>query len=132
MISKTDLAPITEYKTAVGRVLSVYLDVDQAHAENLNRKFEAAFESKIKELGRSFEEEYEQRDFEACVSEVRKVLKASEPRARGLVIFARSTGSIWMRELNVPVATELFWSATAHVQTFLEELDEFETYGVVL
>ncbi len=72
MISKTDLAAVAEYRMAVGRVLSVYLDVDQAHAENLNRNFEAAFESKIKEAGRSFEEEYEQRDFEACVSEVRK------------------------------------------------------------
>jgi peptide subunit release factor 1 (eRF1) len=132
MISKTDLAPVTEYKRALGRVLSVYLDVDQAHAENLNRKFEAAFESKIKDLGRAFEEDYEQRDFEACVSEVRKVLHAYEPRARGLVIFARSTGSIWMRELNVPVATEVFWSSTAHVQQFLEALNEFETYGVVL
>src|ERR1044072_6532593 len=102
MISKTDLAPVTEYKTALGRVLSVYLDVDQAHAENLNRKFELAFETKIKDLGSGFDEDYEQRDFEACVTEVRKVLHAYEPRARGLVIFARSTGSIWMRELNVP------------------------------
>ncbi len=132
MISKTDLAAVNEYRMAVGRVLSVYLDVDQAHAENLNRNFAAAFESKIKEAGRTFEEEYEQRDFEACASEVRKVLKAYQPRGRGLVIFARSTGSVWMRELNVPVVTEVFWGATAHVQQFLEALDEFETYGVVL
>ena len=132
MISKTDLAAVNEYRMAVGRVLSVYLDVDQAHAENLNRNFAAAFESKIKEAGRSFEEEYEQRDFETCASEVRKLLTAYQPRARGLVIFARSTGSIWMRELNVPVVTEVFWGATAHVQQFLEALDEFETYGVVL
>jgi peptide subunit release factor 1 (eRF1) len=132
MISKTDLAPVTDYKTPLGRVLSIYLDVDQAHAENLNRKFEAAFESKIKELGRAFEEEYEQRDFEACASEVRKVLHAYEPRARGLVIFARSTGSVWMRELNVPVDTRIFWGQTAHVQQFLEALGEFETCGVVL
>ena len=52
MISKTDLAAVNEYRMAVGRVLSVYLDVDQAHAENLNRNFAAAFESKIKEAGR--------------------------------------------------------------------------------
>src|SRR5437868_6667095 len=31
-----------------GRVLSVYLDVDQSKAANLNRKFELAFESKVK------------------------------------------------------------------------------------
>ena len=132
MISKTDLASITEDKAATGRVLSVYLDVDQSHAENLNRKFEAAFESKIKEIARNFEEENEQRDFDGCVAEVRNVLKAYEPRARGLVIFARSAGAVRMRELKVPVATEVYWGTTAHVQQFLEALDEFDTYGVVL
>ena len=132
MISKTDLAPITEFKSDTGRVLSVYLDVDQAHAENLNRKFEAAFDSKIKEVFGPFEEEYEERDFDGCVSEVRKLLRAYVPRAKGLVIFARSAGSIWMRELNVPVKTEVFWGPTAHVQQFLEALGELETYGVVL
>jgi len=104
MISKTDLAPVTEFKPAPGRVLSVYLDVDQSHAENLNRKFELAFDSKIKEAFKQFEEQ----DFNSCVSEVRKVLRAYEPRSRGLVIFARSTGSLWIRELNVPVTTEAF------------------------
>ncbi|HLH31695.1 MAG TPA: hypothetical protein VKY31_10870 [Terriglobia bacterium] len=132
MISKADLAPITDFKSGTGRVLSVYLDVDQSHAENLNRKFEAAFDSKIKQAFQSFEEEYEERDFENCVSEVRTLLRAYEPRARGLVVFARSTGSIWMRELNVPVATEVFWGTTAHVQQFVEALDEFETYAIVL
>jgi peptide subunit release factor 1 (eRF1) len=132
MISKTDLALVNEYKAQTGRVLSIYLDVDQSNAANLNRKFEVAFESKIKEAARMFEEEYERRDFDGCVAEVRKVLAAYEPKARGLVIFARSTGSIWLRELNVPVATEIFWGSTAHVQQFLEALDEFETYGVVV
>jgi peptide subunit release factor 1 (eRF1) len=110
----------------------VYLDVDQSHAENLNRKFELAFDSKIKEAGRSFEEEYEERDFNSCASDVRSILHAYEPRARGLVVFARSTGSIWMRELNVPVTTEVFWGPKAHVQQFLEALGEFETHAVVV
>jgi peptide subunit release factor 1 (eRF1) len=132
MISKTDLAGVTEFKSAPGRVLSVYLDVDQSHVENLNRKFELAFESLIKETGRSFEEEYEERDFNGCVSEVRKVLRAYEPRARGLVIFVRSTGAIWSRELNIPVSAEVFWGPKAHVQQFLEAVGEFETYGVVV
>jgi peptide subunit release factor 1 (eRF1) len=110
--------------------LSVYLDVDQSKAENLNRQFELAFESKVKEVGR--EEDHEQRDFDDCVAEVRKVLMAYEPHAHGLVIFARLTGSIWMREINVPVATEVHWAATPHVKQFVEALDEFETYAVVL
>jgi peptide subunit release factor 1 (eRF1) len=110
----------------------VYLDIDQSNTANLNRKFETAFESKIKELGRTFDEEYEQRDFDGCVTEVRKTLAAYEPRAHGLVVFARSTGAIWLRELNVPIATEMFWGRSPHVQQFLQALDEFETYGVVL
>jgi peptide subunit release factor 1 (eRF1) len=130
MISKTDLAPITDYK-ASGRILSVYLDVDQSHAENLNRHFELAFDSKIKEAG-ICQENSEQVDFERCVSQVRSVLRAYEPRARGLVIFSRPNGAIWMRELNIPVTTEIFWGPAAHIRQFLEALDEFETYGVVL
>ena len=132
MISKADLVPLNEYKAATGRVLSVYLDIDQSNTANLNRNFELAFESKIKEAARMFEEEYEQRDFDGCIAEVRKVLARYEPRARGLVIFARSTGSVWMRELNVPVPTEVYWGASPHIKQFLEALDEFETYGVVL
>jgi len=132
MISKTDLAPITEFKSAKGRVLSVYLDVDQAHAENLNRKFELAFDSAIKQASRLFEQDYEEGDYAGCIDDVRKILRAYEPRARGLVIFARSTGSIWMRELNVPVKTEVFWGTTAHVQQFLEALGELDKYAVVL
>jgi hypothetical protein len=132
MISKTDLAPVTEFKSATGRVLSVYLNVDQTHAENLNRKFEEAFDSKVKEAFGTFEEEYEEREFDRCVSDVQKLLRGYVPRAKGLVVFAQSGGSMWIRELNVPVKTEVFWGPTAHVQQYLEALGEFETYGVVL
>ncbi len=132
MITKTELEVLNEYKAGAGRVLSIYLDVDQSNSANLNRKFEAAFEARVQKIGKSFEEEYEQQDFEECVEEARKVIAAYEPRARGLVMFTRSTGSVWLRELNVPVTTEIFWGAAAHIKQFLEALDEFETYGVVL
>ena len=123
MITKAELEVLNEYKAGAGRVLSIYLDVDQSNNANLNRKFEVAFEARVKGIGRSFEEEYEQRDFEESVAEARKVVAAYEPRARGLVMFTRSTGSIWMRELNVPVTTEIFWGAAAHVKQFLVALE---------
>jgi len=103
MMSETDLAPVNEYKAALGGVLSVYLDFDQSNAENLNRRFEAVFESKIKELRKTLEDN-DRLDFDGCAAEARKVLAACKPRARGLVIFARATGLIWLRELHVPVA----------------------------
>jgi peptide subunit release factor 1 (eRF1) len=110
----------------------VYLDIDQSKAANINRGFETAFESRIKEISRTFEEEYEQQDFDACAAKVRRLLSSYEPRALGLVCFVRSTGSIWFRELNVPVETEVRWGQTAHVQQFVEALDEFETYAVAV
>ena len=39
MITKTDVEILNEYKGGTGRVLSVYLDVDQSNASNLNRGF---------------------------------------------------------------------------------------------
>ena len=53
MITKTDLEVLNNYTGDIGRVLSVYLDVDQSNAANLNRKFEAAFEAKIKAISRT-------------------------------------------------------------------------------
>lgn len=132
MVTKKDLAAVNGFQAKVGRVLSVYLDVDQSKAANLNRGFETVFESKIREAGRTFEKEHEQHDFDGCVGEVRNLLAAYEPRALGLVIFARSTGSIWFRELNVPLATQVRWGEAAYVQQFLEALDEFETYAIVV
>src|SRR5438132_18444 len=119
MLSKTDLASVNECKATSGQVLSIYLDIDQSKAENLNRKFEATFESKIQELARAVQgdvgrsasaiarSDKKRQDFDICVAEARKVLAAYEPHARGLVIFARPNGSIWMRELNVPITTEI-------------------------
>jgi peptide subunit release factor 1 (eRF1) len=132
MITKTDLQRLSEFKEPAGRVLSVYLDVDQSRAVNLNRGFVSAFEANIKEIGRGFEEEYEQRDFDGCAAEVRNLLSRYEPRARGLVIFTRSTGWTWFRELNVPVETHVRWGQTAYVQQFLEALDEFQTYAIAV
>jgi peptide subunit release factor 1 (eRF1) len=118
--------------STAGRVLSVYLDVDQSKAANLNRGFDRAFEAKIQDIERTFGAEYERRDFGACLAEVRKLLSTYEPHGRGLIVFAKSAGPIWFRELNVPVSTDVRWTEGAYVQPFVEALDEFETYAVVL
>ena len=98
MITKTDLQVLNDYKAETGRVLSVYLDVDQSKAANLNRKFEAAFEAKIKEIAmrqfggqtpNSATQEFgvcppnsEEVDFAECVAEARNVIAAYHPHAR--------------------------------------------------
>jgi hypothetical protein len=127
-----DLSELEEYKVEAGKVLSVYLDIDQSRAANLNRGFEAAFHAKVQEIARTFDEEYEQRQFAACVEDVRNLLSGYEPKAHSLVIFARSTGPAWFRELNVPVETEVRWTRAPFVQRIVEAFDEFESYAVVV
>lgn len=131
-ITVKDLGDLQESKAGAGRVLSIYLDVDQAKAANLNRGFEAAFESRIQVIARGFEEEYEQCDFGRCVDDVRKLLSSYEPHARSLVIFTRSTGPVWFREVNVGVDTQVNWGARPYLHPLVEVLDEFETYMVVV
>ena len=132
MITKKALAAVRDFQAPVGRVLSVYLDVDQSKPANLNRGFETAFEAAIPETARTFEDEDERHDFDGCVAEARKWISTYQPAALGLVLFARSTGSIWFRELNVPFATQLRWGETAFIQEFVEALDEFEPYAVAV
>jgi hypothetical protein len=110
----------------------VYLDVDQSKAANLNRRFESAFEARIQLIGKRFEEEYEQSDFMRCVDDVRKLLLNYKPHARSLVIFARSTGPIWFREVNVDVGTDVHWGAAPYLHPLVEAFDEFEPYIVAV
>jgi hypothetical protein len=131
-ITAKDLGDLRESRTGAGRVLSVYLDVDQSKVANLNRRFEGAFESRIQLIGRRFEEEYEQSDFLRCASDVCKLLSTYEPHGRSLVVFAWSTGPVWYREVNVDVGTEVHWGASPYLHPLVEALDEFEPYIVVV
>jgi peptide subunit release factor 1 (eRF1) len=131
-ITFKDLGDLQETRAGAGRVLSVYLDVDQSRAANLNRGFERAFDSQIKMIARRFEEEYEAADFARCVEDIRKLLSTYEPRGRSLVVFARSAGPLWFREVNVEIGTEAHWGSAPYVHPLVEVLDEFETYIVVV
>jgi peptide subunit release factor 1 (eRF1) len=132
IITSKDLGDLQESRAGTGRVLSVYLDVDQSRAANLNRGFERAFESRIKSIARRFEEEYEAADFARCVADIRKLLSTYEPRGRSLVVFARSAGPLWFREVNVEIGTEVHWAGAPYLHPLVEVLDEFETYVVVV
>jgi peptide subunit release factor 1 (eRF1) len=127
-----DLSELEGYEVEGGKVLSVYLDIDQSNAAKLNRGFEAAFHTKVQQIAKTFDEEYEQRQFAACAEDVGELLRGYDPKAHSLVIFARSTGPVWFRELNVPVETEVRWTRRPFLQPIVEALDEFETYAVVV
>jgi len=129
---KTHLREPQSQRAVAAKVLSVYLDVDQSNVTNLNRSFESAFTAKVHAIEGTLSQEYEQRIFGACVSEIRKFLSAYKPAARGVVMFVTSNGPVWFREVNVGVTTDVRWGKEAYVQPFVETLDEFATYAVVV
>jgi hypothetical protein len=131
-ITARELGDLRTSTAGAGRVLSVYLDVDQARAANLNRGFVPALESRLQSIERTFEEEYEENDFEQCAADVRKFISSYTPHGRSLVVFASSTGPVWTREVNVDIGTEVHWGNTPYLHPFVEALDEFEPYIVVV
>jgi len=132
MITKADLSAVHEYEKTPGRVLSIYLDVDQSKQVNLNRGFEAALETRLRDIERRLEEESERREFSAASSFARDFVGKYQPGARSLVVFAKANGSLWAREMNPGITPEIRWEQKAHLQPVLEALDEFEPYVVVV
>jgi peptide subunit release factor 1 (eRF1) len=55
-ITAKDLGELRGSRAGAGKVLSVYLDIDQSKAANLNRRFECGFDSRIQLIERKFEE----------------------------------------------------------------------------
>jgi len=132
MITKADLFTIHEYEKTPGRVLSIYLDVDQSKQANLNRGFETALETRLRDIEKRLEDESEQREFKAASSFARDFVSKYQPAAHSLAVFAKANGSLWAREMNLSLTPEVRWEEKAHLQPVLEALDEFEPYAVVL
>jgi peptide subunit release factor 1 (eRF1) len=132
MVTKADLATLQNYRSSMGRVLSIFLDVDQSKAANLNRAFETSLDDELRTLTRTVNEECESRDLEACAARARDFVTKYAPQARGLVVYSRSTGSLWARELGVPTRNQVRWGETPFVQPLIEALDEYQRCGVAL
>jgi peptide chain release factor subunit 1 len=133
MISEADIAEIRTHQAVPDSpVLSVYLDVDQGKASNLNRQFEVV----LKDMLRSIKEQLDEKQlqsFAADAERVQQCVASFEPEAKGLIIFCDdSENFLWMRTLNVAVHNHARWSDTAYMLPLLKVLDEYERYGVTL
>ena len=107
MISKSEIDAIVEREAVPDSpVLSVYLDVDQSKAGNLNRRFEAS----LKEMLRSIETELSEnqsKHFSADAERARHFVADLEPRAKGLILFCdESENFFWTREIHAAVAKQ--------------------------
>jgi peptide subunit release factor 1 (eRF1) len=133
MITKQNLKELLEREAVPDSpVLSVYLNVDQADAANLNRMFEVALSNVLYEVGEVFDSP-QRKDFRADAIRVLEFVEGYRPRAKGLIIFCDSSEDFFrVHEIQVPVKTGAHWSEKPHLRPLLEIIDEHERYGVIL
>jgi peptide chain release factor subunit 1 len=133
MISRADIEAIVGRKAVPDSpVLSLYLDIDQSKASNLNRRFEASLKSMLRSIEARLDER-QLKSFSADAEPVRHYVSGLEPRAKGLIVFSDdSENFFWPREIQAPVRNHARWTDTAYILPLLEILDEYERYGVVL
>ena len=133
MISGQEIRGLIDYSEKSGSsVLSVYLNVDQSQAVNLNRGFEAAFKHLLRNLEEKLENKEQIKELRASCEWVLKDVAQYTPHGRSLVIFATPQGVLKRHELKVTVENHARWSARPYVRPLLDAFHEFRRYGVVL
>jgi peptide chain release factor subunit 1 len=132
MISGQDVRELIGYAAKSGGVLSVYLNVDQSQAVNLNRGFEAALKNLLRNLEDKLEEKEQTKDFSSACERVLKAVANYSPHGRSLVAFANPERVFWQRELRIAVENHVRWSARPYARPLLEAFNEFRRQGVVL
>jgi peptide subunit release factor 1 (eRF1) len=133
VISRGDVERLSERASTPGSpVLSVYLDVDQSRAVNLNREYLSALKARLRAVEQQLIES-DREAFRADAARVERHVAQYRPHAKTLVLFADDSADLfWSGELRVALPTEVRWEPTPHVRPLLEVLDEHERYGVVL
>ena len=112
-------------------VLSVYLDVDQSHAVNLNRGFVAALRAQLHTLEPRVPEA-EREAFAAARAHVEQHVTDYQPRAKTLVLYTGGDPELWWSgELAAPLASDLRWAPVPYVRPLLEAFDHHRRHVVV-
>jgi Ser/Thr protein kinase RdoA (MazF antagonist) len=85
-------------------VLSVYLNVDQSQAVNLNRGYTAALKAQLRSIEQQLGDEKLKREFADDAQRVVHTVAAHEPHGRGLAIFCdASENFFWQRDLSIGI-----------------------------
>ncbi|MEK6408055.1 MAG: hypothetical protein AABN34_13930 [Acidobacteriota bacterium] len=135
MISRDDVRQLQHYPSGNDSfILSLYLNVDQSDAANLNRGFETRVDGLVRQVAedQNSHEESKQR-FETECQRVRHFLSDYVPKGKALVVFSDSKHDFWwQRDLQVELPTGLRWSPKPWVRPLLEVVEEHDRFGVVL
>lgn len=134
MISRKDLKGLLAFESErSSRVLSVYLNVDQGQAVNLNRGFEAVLKSLIQKAEKGVQHGSLKKRFLEDAKGVALFVSDYEPEAKSLVVFHdASKGFFWHRNFEVALANAVHWQSRPYIRPLLEARDEYERSGVIL
>jgi peptide subunit release factor 1 (eRF1) len=136
MITYEDIRELQQYQPkSDSGVLSLYVDVDQSRASNLNRGFETAVEDQCRRIAEqeAMSDNGKLNKFESERSRVMRFLRDYTPKGKGLVIFCDSARQFWWhRDLQVGVPTEARWSSQPWVRPLLELIEDTDRMAVVL
>ena len=114
MISYDDIHQLQQYPSdGDSMILSLYINIDQSNAANLNRGFETVVANEFRRMGEG-QKSQNGKDGDRAAHNVRfetecelvlRFLKDYTPRGRGLVIFSDSSRDFWWRrDLGVEVS----------------------------
>lgn len=135
MISYDDIRQLQKYQSGPdSHILSLYVNVDQSDAANLNRGFETKIETLFREVAdNQNSDEAARRKFDDECQRVRRFLGEYTPKGKALVVFSDSSRDFWwQRDLQVEIPSGLRFSTKPWVRPLLEVIEELGRFGVVL
>ena len=135
MISHDDLRQLQQYPSGPDSlILSLYVNIDQSNAANLNRGFETNVDGLFRQVAESQNSnEGSRKRFDVECRHIRQFLTGYVPKGKALVVFSDSKQDFWwQRDLQVELATGVRWSPQPWVRPLLEVIEETDRFGVVL
>jgi hypothetical protein len=133
MISYDDIRQLQQYPSGPDScILSLYVNIDQSDAANLNRGFITQVENLCRRMADDESTLHRER-FNAECKRALAFLNTYSARGKGLVIVSDSKRDFWwQRDLQVAVPTGVRWSPQPWVRPLLELLEDHDTFAVVL
>lgn len=134
MISRRDLHELLSLPPDTeSPVLSLYLDVDQQRAINLNRGFESVLRNLIRQIEQGLGNNSRLKEFLGDARLAGSFVSDYQPAGKSLVLFCdASKGFTWHRSLNISLDSIAHWSPRVYLRPVVEARDEFERCGVIL
>jgi peptide subunit release factor 1 (eRF1) len=133
MISYDDIRQLQQYPAGPDScILSLYVNIDQSNAANLNRGFITQIENLFRRMAEDKNLNHRER-LEAECKRALAFLNDYSAKGKGLVIFSDSKQDFWwQRDLQVGVPTEGRWSQKLWVRPLLELVEDQDRFVVVL